>query len=246
MSEMINVAQPIIDKACSNLAQWGFSEFSLFLIAKDHHNIAKLPSPANLELKSFNNLKQIIASSEVALQIHNRYFHFYSQHDQYIKNRQLTITPNLWKVANQRLKSATLMSETLEQHSIQSIVTWPVVVHYNLIGCFTLFSENSDEQMQQLITDAQQDIGLALRIFGNHFSLAHINELNPIENFNCMSERAVAVVRALAGGKTVEQIGGELFMTRRGVCYYIEQLKKSFICGNRYQLVDRAHKLGLL
>jgi len=246
MVSIVKVEDLLINKAKQALLSFGFSDFCFFVLAKDNELNKKLPSIENIGMRSINRQKYIIASSAKAKNIRSEYFRLYGYYDERIKNNKFEVGPSLWKGIDRGEKTTDCIEEIFDKNNISSAVTWIIDLYSNLIGAYTLMSEKSPSEMERIIATRQTEIEISLKIFGEYFALSHIDSLNPVENFNSIPKKSISVLKLLAEGQSVEQIATQLYMTTNGVSYHVDKLKRIFNSNNRYQLVDKAHRLGLL
>ncbi|WP_299805313.1 helix-turn-helix transcriptional regulator [uncultured Shewanella sp.] len=73
-----------------------------------------------------------------------------------------------------------------------------------------------------------------------------ITQLNPITNYNCLSDKSMQVLQLTEVGLSSDEIGERLVISESGVNYHQNKLKELFNAKNRVQLISFAHTLGEL
>ncbi|TKB58355.1 response regulator transcription factor [Ferrimonas aestuarii] len=114
--------------------------------------------------------------------------------------------------------------------------------HIHWYGVFCLFSKNQSQKIEI----QSEKLASLLELHNQYFVSRYSSKLNPIINFGLLSEKSIMVLNLMASGKRIDAIAKELFLTERGVSYHIDKLKEVMSCSNRSQLIDKAHRLGVL
>lgn len=242
----VEVDDLVIKKALSGLTEYGFGDFCFIIIAKDHNFNKNIISMRNLDLKIMNKQKYIISSSRKALNLWEMFFSYYAKYDERVRNKKITKGHRLWPGVDVNNKTGGYINEVFMENNVNSIVSSVIDISDDLLGSYTLLSENSRDKTNEMLKHNSQELDITLKLFAQYFSCVHMAELNPVQNFNGISEKSIVILKLLARGKTLEEMSSELHLTKRGVVYHIEKLKNEFACNNRNELVDKSHKLGLL
>jgi len=247
MATMITPEHGANDKVVRLIRQFGFSEFCFFLLAEDNLHNHKLPAMNNFTLKAMKRQKHILASSLQATQVLNKRLRTHARQGNNINFNQLDFGPNIWtgsEIATLSINSPEPQLNVISYQ--QDMLVWTLKLHSGFVGVYALIADKRQPNLSATLAENGKDIEVSLMLFGEFFALSHIDKLNPVENFGVLSNKSMVILNLLAAGMSVDEISAFRAISNRGVCYHIDKLKRCFGCRNRYQLIDTAHKLGML
>ncbi|MGS0681590.1 helix-turn-helix transcriptional regulator [Shewanella sp. 125m-7] len=136
----------------------------------------------------------------------------------------------------------------MAEHRFCSRGVWhmPTNYHPDWLCAFVFFSDLPREDLLARLLPHENEIEAQLIMFASYFNEQHISQLNPISNFNCLSERSLTILRLTADGYSSEELAAKLCITESGVNYHLDRLKELLNAKNRVQLISMGYSLGLL
>lgn len=205
------------------------------------HSFRKLYKRLPLEMA---RARYAVFSDERTRLYRDSYLRVFARHDPcYFERKRMG--PNLWRAPG---KGQQQLQKLMEEFNIRSRVAWllPCRYHPGWICVFLLHSSLADDEIKSALLDHQEGLERRLRVFSDSLASQWIHRLNPIYNFNCITEKGLEVLRLAAEGLPSQQIAQQLCLTERGVNYHIDRMKGLFGAKNRVQLISRGFQMGIL
>lgn len=246
MVSMIDIGDSLLHASNEVFSGFGFNDYCFMVIAKEHGENKKLPSLTNIDIRFIRKQRYVLASSLNAFNARGDYFRNYGFYDERITSNRMKLGPVIWQGIDRGVMTGLCVENVFHKYGVNTVVTWTVELHGNLVGGYTMMSNLTQEKVSAIIDMSADKIELELKLFGNYFLQEYCKQLNPIQNFDCLSKNSILVLKLLSEGLDVDEISKSLFITTRGVCYHIDKLKSIFDCRGRYQVVNKACKLGLI
>ncbi|MGS0681981.1 helix-turn-helix transcriptional regulator [Shewanella sp. 125m-7] len=155
---------------------------------------------------------------------------------------------NFLKNADLRSPKGLQLQRLRDELNIKSWGTWRLPTKYNpnWDSVFVFHSDLEQDVLKQKITANQDEIDHQLLLYSTLFNDQCITQINPITNYNCLSDKSLQVLLLTAQGYSSDEIGEQLVISESGVNYHQNRLKELFNAKNRVQLVSFAHTLGVL
>ncbi|SDJ84871.1 regulatory protein, luxR family [Ferrimonas sediminum] len=194
--------------------------------------------------------RRIICSRDDLREFRHRYLTHFATTDitykAYFNNHRSGLS--VWGAPDLSDNKRSQFRRLLEDYGVSSLAVWhlPIRHHPGWYSEFVFVSDLGREALLRQLGQHQQQIEYQLQLFACHFNELCISELNPIVNFNCLSDKALQVLKLTAEGYSSDEVAQTLSMTESGVYYHLERLKDRLCARNRVQLISQAHTLGLL
>ncbi|WP_299794849.1 LuxR family transcriptional regulator [uncultured Shewanella sp.] len=243
-----NIDSIYISQASEVLRKYGITNFFYGITTKDKgpslNHFKRLQRRIPGEMCKAN---QLIFSRESIRCFLKYYIEHFANGDGAYSNK-VQLGPNLPPSPDYSGGKGEQFKRLMDKHGAVSRAIWLLSVKYNpdWQGAFVLLSDHPREVLQTTFKKHRQEIERQLQLYATLFNDQCINQLNPITNFNCLSPKALEVLRLTAQGLSSEEIGEHLVISESGVNYHQNRLKELFNAKNRAQLVSFAHSLGVL
>jgi len=186
-------------------------------------------------------------SSNNIMEYRHQYLaHFASNDEAYFEKQAMGL--NLLKNADVSTPKGQQLQRLREDNKISSWGTWRLPIKYNpnWEAVFVFYSDLEPDELKQNLQTHQEEIDHQLLLYSSLFNDQCIAQINPITNYNCLSNKSMQVLELTAQGYSSEEIGEHLVISESGVNYHQNRLKELFNAKNRAQLVSFAHTLGVL
>ncbi|TKB48426.1 LuxR family transcriptional regulator [Ferrimonas sediminicola] len=243
-----DLAPQMVAHARAYLARFGITEFFYGITTKvmipSLHQFKKLRRRLPQEMIK---ARCAVYSSEAILRFRHQYLHHFASGDEAYFNKH-PMGMSVWPEPDLSSAKGEQFKRLLEEHGIRSRGVWhlPVPFHPDWMAVFVFFSNLPREELLANLRWHEAEIEHQLTLYASHFNERCIAQLNPIANFNCLSERALQVLKLTAEGGSSEEVAEALSLTESGVNYHLDRLKDLLNARNRAQLISMAHTLGLL
>lgn len=230
------------------LSQYGITEFfygiTTRLQPQSPHQFRKLYRRRPSEM---NRAAYTVASSPDILQFRSRYLqHFASQDKAYFNRHPMGLS--VWDDPDEKTRTGSQLVRLMSDYGLRSRGVWHLPSSYspNWLAVFVFFSDLPRDQLLQNLSAEQGEIELRLSLYSSLLSERHIAKLNPITNFNCISERSLMILKLTAFGHSSAELAAQLSLTESGVNYHLDRLKQLFNARNRTHLIGLAYRYGLI
>lgn len=186
-------------------------------------------------------------SSTQIMEYRHQYLTHFASHDIAYAEPQF-MGLNLLKNADIHSARGLQLQRLRDELNIKSWGTWrlPTRFNPNWDSVFVFFSDQPQAVLKQALTTKLDEIDHQLLLYSTLFNDTCITQLNPITNYNCLSDKSMQVLQLTAEGLSSDEIGEQLMISESGVNYHQNRLKELFNAKNRAQLVSFAHGLGVL
>ncbi|USD36104.1 LuxR family transcriptional regulator [Ferrimonas sp. SCSIO 43195] len=252
MSTVLTQKCPIdgdhLQRASAYLAQFGITHFFYGITTKvmipSLHQFKKLRRRLPQEMIQ---AKCGVYSSDAILTFRHHYLqHFAATDEAYFNKHPLGLS--VWQDPDLSGAKGEQFARLLEDYQIRSRGVWhlPIRQHPDWLAAFVFFSDLDRATLLANLSANEADIGHHLALYAALFNEQCIARLNPIANFSCLSERALAILRLTAEGNSSEEVAEQLSLTESGVNYHLDRIKELLNARNRAQLISMAHTMGLL
>ncbi|BDY04556.1 LuxR family transcriptional regulator [Ferrimonas sp. YFM] len=248
LSQSCDIDPEVVQQARNYLARFGITEFFYGITTKvmipSLHQFKKLRRRIPQEMIK---AKCGVYSSEAILRFRHQYLqHFASSDEAYFNKHPMGVS--VWQDPDLSGAKGEQFGRLLAEYGIRSRGVWhlPVRYHPDWLAAFVYFSDLPREQLLANLKEHEAEIEHQLTLYASYFNEQCIASINPIANFNCLSERALQILRLTAEGFSSEEVAEQLSLTESGVNYHLDRLKELLNARNRAQLISMAHTLGLI
>ncbi|MBL4912825.1 LuxR C-terminal-related transcriptional regulator [Shewanella schlegeliana] len=238
----------VLDNVSRFLRQYGINEFFYGITTK------VIPPYSH----QFKNLKRRIPadmikcrygvySSERVLRFRHLYLQYFAADDSaYFRPHPMGMS--IWADPDYSGPKGQRFAELMAEHQFCSRGVWhlPTSYHPDWLCAFVYFSDLPREELLARLQPHEAEIETQLMMFASYFNEQFISQINPISNFNCLSERSLTILRLTAEGYSSEELAAKLCITESGVNYHLDRLKELLNAKNRVQLISMGYSLGLL
>ncbi|QIZ76467.1 response regulator transcription factor [Ferrimonas lipolytica] len=155
---------------------------------------------------------------------------------------------NLWLGKSHSTKNAERIAYFKEKHGLTCVVNFRVELAgiEGWHGVFNLFSSEEPSKVQSLLSSNESHLAWQLQLYSSHLCQLYMPQLNPIANFECLSEKSFNIIELMADDYNNAQIASTLHLSERGVSYHIDRLKQVFNVRSRTALISKIYRFGLL
>lgn len=230
------------------MAQYGITEFFYGITTKNRmpqsNDFKKLRRRVPNEMQK---AQYSIFSSEKIRRFRHHYLQSFARFDAGYQEKNV-MGLNIWRDPDYCGGKGAQFKKLMEQNEINSRGVWyfPVKYHSDWTAVFVFFSNLERQALTQMLMDNMKEINAQLQLFSSSLNEQFITQINPITNFNCLSDKSLKVLALTAEGYACEEISNKLMLSESGVNYHLTRLKELFHAKNRAQLVNLAHTLGVL
>ncbi|MBW3140553.1 LuxR C-terminal-related transcriptional regulator [Ferrimonas balearica] len=248
LPEICQVDEKWLSSLKHYLAQYGITEFhygfTTRLQPESPHQFRKLYRRRPNEMI---RAAYCVASSQRILQYRSRYLQHFAAQDQPYFNRH-PMGLSVWDDPKSDSRSGPQLARLMEEYGLKSRGVWHLPTSYspNWLAVFVFFSDQPREVLLRNLTEAESEIELQLTLYSSLLSEHFIAKLNPITNFNCISDRSLLILKLTAFGHSSAELATMLSLTESGVNYHLDRLKQLFNARNRTHLIGLAYRYGLI
>ncbi|RTR33598.1 helix-turn-helix transcriptional regulator [Shewanella atlantica] len=230
------------------MAQYGITEFFYGITTKSR-------MPQGIDFKKLsrrvpNEMQKAqysVFSSEKIRRFRHDYLQSFARIDAGYQEKNV-MGLNIWRDPDYSGGKGAQFRKLMEQYGLNSRGVWyfPVKYHSDWTAVFVFFSSLERNELTQILNDNMEEINAQLQLFSSSLNEQFITQINPITNFNCLSDKSLQVLALTAEGYACDEISQKLKLSESGVNYHLTRLKELFHAKNRAQLVNLAHTLGVL
>jgi len=230
------------------MAQYGITEFFYGITTKNRmpqsNDFKKLRRRVPNEMQK---AQYSVFSSEKIRRFRHAYLQSFARFDAGYQEK-IVMGLNIWRDPDYSGGKGAQFKKLMEQNEINSRGVWyfPVKYHCDWTAVFVFFSNLERQALTQMLNDNMAEINAQLQLFSSSLNEQFITQINPVTNFNCLSEKSLQVLALTAEGFACDEISNKLILSESGVNYHLTRLKELFHAKNRAQLVNLAHTLGVL
>ncbi|ABV36751.1 hypothetical protein Ssed_2142 [Shewanella sediminis HAW-EB3] len=230
------------------LIQFGITEFFYGITTKN-----RMPQGIDFKKlsrrvpKEMQKAQYSVFSSEKIRRFRHDYLQSFARIDAGYQEKNV-MGLNIWRDPDYSGGKGAQFRKLMEQYGLNSRGVWyfPVKYHSDWTAVFVFFSNLERNELTQMLNDNIEEINAQLQLFSSSLNEQFITQINPITNFNCLSDKSLKVLALTAEGYACDEISHKLMLTESGVNYHLTRLKELFHAKNRAQLVNLAHTLGVL
>lgn len=218
-----------------------------------HYYFALLPYPDQQGLSlnksvSLKKMRTVVASSPAVLRYREQYLQRLAHHDRgYMKSVPSTqVNTWVWRENDVNVRHQPTLRKMLANLNSQSRFSISVPCEHGHVAFLKLFLDIPETDLKAELSSRSDYWCDQLMPVMHDLTVKHIEQINPLANFNVLSPTCIKILQMVADGDSSQEISQKLHLTERGINYHLDRARVVVGAKNRIHLISLAHRLGVL